>query len=78
VNEIIELSDDRRDRSVEALHEVGQHCDHPRAGDDQSDEDDNQLGHEGQRRFVDLRRGLEDRDQQAGGQRGDEQRGRDQ
>ena len=48
--------------AVEPLHVVRQHRDHPRAGDDQGDEDDNQLRHEGQRHLVDLRGGLEDAD----------------
>src|SRR5450830_420997 len=52
----------RRNTAEHQAHIVEHDADHPRTGDDQREEYPYQLGNEGQRRFVDLRGGLEDAD----------------
>src|SRR3954468_81872 len=61
----------------QALGEGDQLGEHPVARDEQRDRHGDHLGHEGQRRFLDLGRRLEQRDQEADQQGGQQHGGRD-
>src|SRR3984957_1920890 len=68
------LADDRGNAGVEIVREVGEHPQHPRAGREQGEHQQQQLWNEAQGGFVDLSRCLKHADDESGDQRNQEQR----
>src|SRR3954447_14045487 len=62
------------DAAPQVRRPVGDRVEHPRTGDDQHDHEGDDLRDEGERLLLDLGDGLEDRDQQADDQGGQEHR----
>src|SRR6478752_1709576 len=71
------LADDRGNRLQRALQELDQRGEHPRPGDRQHRDGGDDLRNERERRFVDLRRRLEDADDQADREHREQDRRRD-